>query len=72
MMQFAFQAVSKDTLADNAVLNIKEVPLKMKCRGCAKELTFENDTFVCPNCQSRDLDLIEGREVIIESVEGDK
>ncbi|MFC1517918.1 hydrogenase maturation nickel metallochaperone HypA [Candidatus Margulisiibacteriota bacterium] len=72
LLQSAFEVVSKDTLANEAKLVFEEVPVKVKCRSCQKEFGVENNIFVCPNCASGELDLLQGKELFLVSLEGDK
>jgi len=68
-----FEFVSKDTIAEKAVLNIKRIPVKIRCRECGSETEFKDRewSFTCPSCTSAAIELVSGRELSIESIEID-
>lgn len=71
-LQFAFETLSSGTIAENAKLIIIEVPIKMFCKTCEKTFFPEHNTYICPYCKSADLSLLEGKEVELVSIEGEK
>ena len=46
--------------------------VKFACKKCKLETEVNDLVFICPNCGSSDLELTQGRETIIESIEGEK
>ena len=70
-LEMAFQACTKDTMADGAELIMKEVPVKIKCRKCDTEFNAEIGNFVCTVCGKASGEIIEGNEIIITSIECD-
>jgi hydrogenase nickel incorporation protein HypA/HybF len=72
MLTFAFETVAKGTRAEGAQLEVKEVPIKMKCRACHTEFTIEEHAYICPQCSGTSLDTLQGMEVVLESVEGEQ
>lgn len=71
LFRFAFDSAKEDTIAGHADLEIEYVPVKMGCRYCGHEFFVENQSFYCPKCQSSELDLIQGKELLITSIEGE-
>lgn len=71
-MRFAFAIIGKDTIADNAQLEIEHIPVTFLCRDCIRQFTVEEDTYLCPECQSSNLEFLNGKELIIASIEGEK
>lgn len=71
-LEFAFSTIAKDSVAEGAKLVIEFIPITMRCNSCDKEFTVEEDIFFCPGCESGDLTLISGKELILESIEGDQ
>ena len=69
--QTYFDMLSKDTIADRAVLNIERVPVTLKCRACGYEKTYpEGDwKFFCEKCESLDIELLSGRDMTVTSIE---
>ncbi|MCK4797476.1 MAG: hydrogenase maturation nickel metallochaperone HypA [Spirochaetes bacterium] len=71
-LRFAFEAVSKDTKAEKAELEIEYIPIKMKCNSCANEFIVENNIYICPLCNNTKLDILSGQEIILQSIDGDQ
>lgn len=70
-IQFYFDVISKDSIAEHAQLSFTLMPGKLKCRDCGKTFILKNFDFVCPSCQSNSVQLIGGRDLFVESIEGD-
>ncbi len=71
LMKFAFDSVSKNTIAAGAFLDIERVDIKMKCRSCGLEFTVKDNTYLCISCDSAELETISGKDLLIESIEGE-
>ncbi|MCP4051255.1 MAG: hydrogenase maturation nickel metallochaperone HypA [bacterium] len=72
MLKFAFDAVSKDTIAENAELLITYIPIIMKCKSCLCKFEVNENIYICPSCDQTDLEALSGQEVLVDSLEGDK
>ena len=68
-IMFAFDAVSADTLADGAQLVIEEVSGTAKCQACGCEYEVENYFTDCPQCQSSDVVVTGGDQLLVKSIE---
>ena len=68
-LKFCFEVVGKETPADGAELVIEEIAVKARCGACGHEWSVEQPVFVCPACNSGQIDLLSGRELNIESIE---
>jgi len=68
-LRFAFKAISMGGIAEEASLDIEEVPLRIKCNRCGKTSILEDPFMVCPHCEGTDVELIEGRELEIRGME---
>jgi hydrogenase nickel incorporation protein HypA/HybF len=66
---FAFSSATVGTTLEGAEISILEMPIIFKCHNCNKNNDTEDFRFVCPSCNSPDVDLISGMEFIIESIE---
>lgn len=64
---FCFGAFTEGTLAEGAELIIDPVPAMASCHGCGSDFEVIKFHFQCPRCQSRDVTLIQGDELYIES-----
>jgi hydrogenase nickel incorporation protein HypA/HybF len=70
-MQFYYEQMSKDTIAEGAKLEFKRVPTQGRCRDCGHEFIIEDLNWICPQCQSNNIQLIKGMELFVESIEVD-
>lgn len=70
-LRFAFEALSEGGMCEGAELVVNMVPPVSVCLECGKE--YEHDRFhmVCPECGSAFTQLIQGKELNIESIEVD-
>ncbi|QXE89819.1 hydrogenase maturation nickel metallochaperone HypA [Geomonas subterranea] len=64
-----FEVVAEGTVAEGARLEIEEVPLTGRCRGCGERFRIENYRFICPRCTGGDVEMTGGRELYVESLE---
>ena len=68
-VQFYFDVISKNTLADGAVLSFEMKPIRIRCRNCEKEFTPVNHNWACPDCHEISMEIVSGRECYMESIE---
>lgn len=71
LFYFAFDAAKEGTIASEASVEIEFLPVRMQCNHCKHEFEVNDNTFYCPNCDSSDLNLIQGKELLIKSIEGE-
>jgi hydrogenase nickel incorporation protein HypA/HybF len=69
LLASAFDAYKKGTLADGASLAVEVVPVRPRCRSCGGTSWREEAGFICAACGSRDLEVVEGRELVLERLE---
>ncbi len=65
----AFEVYKKDTLAQDARLEIVEVPVAVRCRDCGAEAAGEGASFACAACGSRRIEIVAGRELVVETID---
>ena len=70
-LRFAFEALAEGTLCEGAELEITMIPPKSICLECGLE--YEHDRFhmLCPECGSAFSELLQGKELRIDSIEVD-
>jgi hydrogenase nickel incorporation protein HypA/HybF len=81
-LEFAFQALTEDTIAKEAKLNISYLPMKLICNSCglSKDISvsrIEDSSEVitmlkCPRCGSNDTQVDEGRNCNIRDIRIEK
>ena len=69
LIQEYFDLVSRDTLAEKALLIIDRVPLTVRCLSCGFEGAIDRMKIRCPICGGTDLKLLTGREFYVDSLE---
>ncbi|HOK09117.1 MAG TPA: hydrogenase maturation nickel metallochaperone HypA [Candidatus Hydrogenedens sp.] len=66
--RFMFEQAKADTCAEHAHLNLIIDPLKIKCRSCHLEFEPDDGIWICPECGAIGGEILQGTEVILESV----
>lgn len=70
-LRFAFDVVTRGTVAEGAVLAIEAVPARVYCTGCKTEFTSEAASFIftCPDCNALCGEVRSGRELELSRIE---
>ncbi|MBN2676586.1 MAG: hydrogenase maturation nickel metallochaperone HypA [Anaerolineaceae bacterium] len=71
-LDFAFQLMTKDTPVEGAELVIEKTPLLLRCKKCEGEYSGEIDNLSCPLCGAEDYMILQGREMVVKSISGEK
>ncbi|MBZ0154931.1 MAG: hydrogenase maturation nickel metallochaperone HypA [Alphaproteobacteria bacterium] len=66
---FCFEACTKDTPLEGAVLDIEVIPLTGRCRECGTEMRIDGYSAQCPKCRSVSVEHLSGHELAIVSME---
>lgn len=66
---FCFGAFTEGTVAEGAELVIDAVAVIARCHTCDSDFEAIKFHFQCTRCQSRDVVLVQGNELCIESFE---
>lgn len=70
-LTFAFEVVSKDTVAEGAELSIEIVPAIGRCDKCDVEFDVDDVMFLCPQCGGVAAEIISGKELELTEIEAD-
>ena len=68
-LKFSFELVAQGTPIEGAELEMEEVPATGSCRGCGAESRLESFPLQCVVCGGYDLEIVEGEELYVESLE---
>lgn len=69
-LRFAFEAVTIDTPAAGAELEIENVPARAFCSACAQEFVIDSGfVFMCPQCRRLSGEIRSGRELELYRME---
>ncbi|OGW12200.1 MAG: hydrogenase maturation nickel metallochaperone HypA [Nitrospinae bacterium RIFCSPLOWO2_12_FULL_45_22] len=70
-LSFCFDFVSRGTLAEGARIDIEKIPIQGQCNQCQAIFLVENYQFSCPQCQSKEVNLTQGMELLVHEIETD-
>jgi hydrogenase nickel incorporation protein HypA/HybF len=68
-IQFYWEIVAKDTIAEKANLHFRRVPVELQCRSCSETFHPAGEEFSCPKCGSLSLKVIRGEEFFVEAID---
>jgi hydrogenase nickel incorporation protein HypA/HybF len=68
-LSFCFDVVTRDTPLAGARLEIEDVPVIGRCRTCGARSRIDEPPFVCAGCGGERLELVSGRELLVQSIE---
>jgi hydrogenase nickel incorporation protein HypA/HybF len=68
-IQFYFDIVSKDTLAEGATLHFERIPNRFHCKACGLDFSLKDRQWVCPHCGEWTVEIVAGREFYVDSIE---
>ena len=68
-VQFYWDIISRDTIAEGAQLHFDRIPTRMLCLNCNQSYLPDRGTLACPNCQSTDVQVSAGDEFRLDSIE---
>jgi len=72
LMERAFRFLARGTVAEGAYLHMNKLPLRVRCQHChaAYEANVRvRESLICPDCGEHDVDIVQGREFLIENIE---
>jgi hydrogenase nickel incorporation protein HypA/HybF len=69
LLESAFETYRTGTIAETARLEIAVVPVRLRCPECGSEAVREDTDFSCAGCGSRRVEIVEGRDLVVERVE---
>ncbi len=68
---FNFEAITQATPYEQTELVVEEVQLKARCQTCDHQFAVENLFFICPKCNSGQVEVTQGEELHIAYLEVD-
>jgi hydrogenase nickel incorporation protein HypA/HybF len=67
-VQFYWDFIAKDTLAEGAKLHFQRIPAKLQCLDCGNTYAPGDEILTCPQCQSTQVKMTTGEEFRLESI----
>ncbi len=68
-VQFYWDFVSKDTLAEGARLTFRRIPTEFQCQDCQKRYAPDGSRLACPQCGSNRFKIVAGEEFFLEAID---
>lgn len=68
-VQFYWDLIAQDTIAQGARLNFRRIPAELVCQDCNHRYTPIPDELSCPVCQSSNVKIVAGKEFFLESID---
>ena len=68
-LMFAYGILSKDTIVEGSVLEVRPLPVVGKCETCGWQGEMAKDNFSCEECKSDKVELVGGTELYLDNLE---
>ena len=68
-IQFYWDIIAKDTIAEGATLNFRRVPAELQCMACFEKYHPDGKELACPKCRGVGVKIIAGEEFSLESID---
>ncbi|MBN1553117.1 MAG: hydrogenase maturation nickel metallochaperone HypA [Phycisphaerae bacterium] len=69
-LDMAFEEAARGTVAEGAKLTLEITPARARCRLCNEPFAPTVDSYLCPRCNQADVEIVEGNEILLLSLEG--
>ena len=70
-VQFYWDFIAKDTIAEGATLNFNRIPALLACRDCGCEYAPDGRDLTCPDCGGVNIQILHGEEFSLDSIDVD-
>jgi len=71
IFESAFNVAVIGSLAENTELSVEILNVRLKCKSCGNDFLLDSNLFSCTVCGATDMDIIQGKELFIKSIEGE-
>lgn len=68
-VQFYWDIIARDSLAEGAELHFRRVPAELLCLACNHHYTPSDRDFLCPQCGSAQVKVVGGEEFQLEAID---
>ena len=68
-IQFYWDIIARDTIAEGARLHFRIVPAEFQCMACFQVYKPDDEDFSCPNCGAVGVKIIAGEEFALEAID---
>lgn len=71
-VQFYWDYIARETIAEGAVLHFRRLPLIIKCKQCSHTYSPDIQVLACSECGSETIIIIQGEEFYLEAIDIEK
>ncbi len=68
-VQFYWDMISENTIAEGARLHFRRVPIEILCQDCEQRYTPNDIDISCPSCGSVRVKILSGEEFFVEAID---
>jgi len=68
-IQFYWEIIAKDSIAERATLHFHRVPAELQCMTCSEKYHPTDRELICPKCNGVGARIISGEEFFLESID---
>jgi hydrogenase nickel incorporation protein HypA/HybF len=68
-IQFYWDIIARDTIAEQAALHFRRVPAELQCNTCGEKYQPTEKELICPRCGGVGARIIAGEEFALESID---
>jgi hydrogenase nickel incorporation protein HypA/HybF len=68
-IQFYWDVIAKDTIAEKAALHFRRIPAELQCIACSEKYFPTDQELICPKCHGAGAKIIKGEEFFLESID---
>ncbi|MBL8079532.1 MAG: hydrogenase maturation nickel metallochaperone HypA [Anaerolineales bacterium] len=68
-IQFYWEIIAKDTIAQKAQLHFRRVPAELQCVICSEKYHPTNEELICPKCGNAGAKILSGEEFFLETID---
>lgn len=68
-IQFYWDIIAKDTIAEGAALHFRRVPAELQCMTCFHTYHPTGGEMICPQCKGIGAKVVAGEEFALESID---
>jgi hydrogenase nickel incorporation protein HypA/HybF len=68
-VQFYWDIIARDTIAQGSLLHFERIPGEMTCCNCGHTFHPSDKTFECPSCSSSFVNITKGEEFRVDSID---
>ncbi len=69
LLKSAFETFKEGGICEDAVFIVNVQPILIRCKECHKESELKKNEYICPYCQSANLEVLDGEDMYLMSLE---